>query len=48
MNKKRKYIPGWQLKQKTEDRAIREKAAAALDAYYERQKVLDKVQEIKD
>lgn len=48
MNKKRKYIPGWQLKQKTEDRATREKAAAVLDAYYERQKVLDKVQEIKD
>jgi len=33
--KKRKYIPGWQLKQKTEDRAIREKAATVLDKYYE-------------
>ena len=48
MNKKRKYIPGWQLRQKTEDKAVRERATAALDAYYEKQKILDELQEIKD
>jgi hypothetical protein len=41
MSKKRRYIPGWQLRQKSEDRAVREKAADALDQYYERQRVLD-------
>ena len=46
--KKRKYIPGWQLKQKLEDKAIREKANKVLDEYYERQRVLDKIQEAEE
>lgn len=48
MSKKRRYIPGWQLRQKSEDRAVREKAADALDQYYERQRVLDQIQEAEE
>lgn len=48
MSKKRRYIPGWQLKQKSEDREIREKAALALDKYYERQNIVNQIQEAQE
>ena len=46
--KKRRYVPGWQLKQKLEDKVTREKADKALDEYYERQRILDKIQEAEE
>ena len=39
MNKKRRYVPGWQRRRIAEDRQVMQKAAEMLDAYYEAQAI---------
>lgn len=48
MNKKRKYIPGWQLQKRQEDRENIEKSTAIMQKYYEQQKVERQLEEIRN
>ncbi len=45
MTKKKRYVPGWQRRQIAKDRETMQKAAKALDSYYEAQKLKDALEQ---